>query len=149
MLINLLLLKAGVSTPKLLQISNGIWISIFLFRRPLLSVLRQLFHEAGDDHVSLISLSKESLTELCLQVALAPLAATDLRVPYHPMIYSLDASPYGGGGVRSSISLALAEAMWLRRDVRGGYSHLLSDDDAGGSSISLRGLNAFYLYVVI
>ena len=47
MLLTVRLLRGGASTRKIIQVLAGIWISIFLFRRPLMNILADIFEVLG------------------------------------------------------------------------------------------------------
>jgi hypothetical protein len=103
MLLTLRILKAGISTRKIIQVLTGIWVAIFLFRRPLMNTFAAVFKFSGDDETSVFRLGFRVASELCLAVLLAPLAVTDLRAPYRATVHCLDASEWAGGSVQATL----------------------------------------------
>jgi hypothetical protein len=75
---------------------GGSWISVFMYRRPLMVVLDHLLQYGTMDLSSTFTLPRRTANELVLAAVLAPVAVTDLRVPIAPKIWALDASPTKG-----------------------------------------------------
>ena len=98
----------------------------FLFRRPLLAVLQTIFSSAEDDRSKLRPLSRAAAGELTLAALLLPLAQSDLRAPALPGVWSVDASPDGGGITHAAASSGQARELFRLREKRGGYSKLES-----------------------
>ena len=98
----------------------------FLFRRPLLAVLQTIFSNAEADRSRLRPLSRAAAGELTLAALLLPLAQSDLRAPALPGVWSVDASPEGGGITHAAASPAQAQELFRLREKRGSYSKLES-----------------------
>ena len=120
-----------LATRKLLQGLIGCWTHALLFRRPIFSILDAVYHEGetlnGD---VLFRISDSCRTELMLLCLLAPAMQTDLRAEVASELYTLDASPYGGGVCHAAFSTFGAEELWRRTEQKGFYTRLQSDSGA-------------------
>ena len=118
--------KLQETTQEFAETMAGNWTAAFLSRRPLLRVLHQLYGVRGSTRKCGTYFPRSAASELVVAAALAPLAATDVRVPYHSAVYATDASPTGGGVVviEDALTPEVADTLWRRRERRGGYSRL-------------------------
>ena len=97
--LTLKLVQIGWTTKHLLETIIGCWIFVLLFRRPLLSLLNDVFHE-GDhakDRHSPFEMSTGCKQELLMLSIWAPFAYTNLRAVPHDQIFCSDASLHAGG----------------------------------------------------
>ena len=96
------LLQTRRATPREMQRLLGRWVWPLLLRRPLLSVLSELYSPASlpRPHVPRL-LNLPQLTELHALIGIAPMVFRDLTRPVSPRLYATDASPWGGGVVYS------------------------------------------------
>ena len=121
----------GVSTRNLMQVVVGSLISLFLYRRRLLSLLDPLFDAyRGAGPQAILSLSGEVKSTLLLCGMLLPLAVTNLRAAVPEEIAASDASSWGEAAVVGSIPRLFGKEMLrhsLRRSV---WSKLLAPADA-------------------
>ena len=121
MYVILRVLSVRAATPNLLQVIAGSLVSIFIYRRRLLSLLNQIFavvqHLEADE---VVHIGPELQTELMMCAVLLPLAATNIRALVLPQVCATDASGWGEAEVSCEIPLALArEAVrhFLRKSV--------------------------------
>jgi hypothetical protein len=114
------------TTQELAETMAGNWTAAFLSRRPLLTVLHRLYGVQGATRKRGTYFPRSAASELVVAAALAPLAVTDVRAPYHSAVYATDASPTGGGVVviEDALTPEVADTLWRRRERRGGYSRL-------------------------
>ena len=135
-LIASLIAKKGAITRKLLQALLGCWTHVCLFRRPVFAVFDKIYHEGenlGDD--VLFKMSSQTMTELLLMCVLAPVMQADLRVEPAPVLYMLDASPFGGGICKADFSEVAIAELWRHTEQRGYYTKLQQ-----GASMALQEL---------
>ena len=92
----------------------------------MLAVLQTIFSNAEADRSRLRPLSRAAAGELTLAALLLPLAQSDLRAPALPGVWSVDASPEGGGITHAAVSPAQAQEFLRLREKRGSYSKLES-----------------------
>ena len=115
------LVFVGFGSRDLVRRIVGVWVAMFLYRRPLLAIFDACFawcREDGADILQITQLSSEVLTELLEAALLAPFAETDVRAPVAPRLHASDASPYGAGAVVAEIPEAAARELWRHRDRR-------------------------------
>ena len=109
MYVILRVLSVRAATPHLLQVIAGSLVSIFIYRRRLLSLLNQIFavvqHLEADE---VVHIGPELQTELMMCAVLLPLAATNIRALVLPQVCATDASGWGEAEVSCEIPLALA-----------------------------------------
>ena len=113
----------------------GGWVSLLGYRRPLMSILQESFGvvnmlEYDRDNPKLVPLTRKVAEELVLLSVLAPLAMTDLAVPFSTDLYCTDASNTKGAILKTSISPNVAEVLWKSARTKGAYSRLLSPVEA-------------------
>ena len=98
-------LKLGVTTLQLLEVLTGCWVSIFLFKRRMLSLLNTCYTAlgSGEDRRSVLRLSDALRDELLLCCMLAPLAVTCLKAENADFVYASDASDWGYAVVRAPL----------------------------------------------
>eukprot|EP00438_Fugacium_kawagutii_P004250 Skav217520 [mRNA] locus=scaffold647:242806:246940:- [translate_table: standard] len=97
--LTLKLVQIGWSSKHLLEQIIGCWIFVLLFRRPLLSLFNDVFHEGEHvkDRHECFQLTTGCKQELLLVSIWAPFAYTNLRAQPHDQIFCSDASLHGGG----------------------------------------------------
>lgn len=103
--LTLQLVHIGWSSKHLLETIIGCWVFVLLFRRPLLSLLNDVFHE-GDgvkNRHQVFQLSTGCKQELLLLSIWAPFAYTNLRAQPLDQLYCSDAS-LRGSGVSASLA---------------------------------------------
>ena len=71
-------------------------------------------------------MSRVAAGELTLAALLLPLAQSDFRAPALPGVWSVDASPDGGGITHAAASSEQARELFRLREKRGSYSKLES-----------------------
>ena len=113
----------------------GSWTSCALFRRPLMAVFSAVYGVASTgaskpNRPVLCSLSRLAAQELVLASVLCPLASVDLTTLFDPCLYATDASESKGGYVTAHVGVDLVRPLWRTASKRGGYSRLLSKEEA-------------------
>ena len=124
MCVILRVLSLRVATPNLLQVIAGSLVSIFIYRRRLLSVLNQVFAVVQQREANeIIYIGPELQTELMLCAILLPLAVTNIRALVLPQVCATDASGWGEAEVSCKIPVAIAreaarhclrKSVWVR-----------------------------------
>ena len=126
-LISLKIASKGTCTPKLLSIMLGCWIHVLLFRRPLFSLIDQLFKEGrGYGQQEIFCLSNRARCELQLLGVLGSMAQGDLRTDYSSKLFCTDASPKGGAVTQADIGPIASQEFWRHTEQRGYYTRLQS-----------------------
>lgn len=102
----------------------------------MFAVFDQIYHEGENlaDDV-LFKMSSQSMTELLLMCVLAPVLQSDLRASAAPVLYMLDASPFGGGICKTELSAEAISELWRHTEQRGYYTKLQQ-----GASMALQEL---------
>lgn len=125
------IVKLRVCTVELLEIISGSLISLLLFRRRMLVLLEGLFHVTRDRAQNdVIRLSNNLINELLVIVTLLPLACTNLRADFNPIVVATDASDWGEGAVFAKVKPSIAKELHrhgLRKSV---WSKLLAPSQA-------------------
>ena len=119
-----LLLKAGRSSQRQMQVVGGGLVYIAMFRRPLLGGLNHIWQFIvaceGSPPVVKFDIPPEVRVEIARFLGLIPLAYMDYRCSISPCVTASDASE-GGGGVTASTGLspegAAASSLPIRGDV--------------------------------
>lgn len=97
--LTLRLVYLGYTAKQLMETIVGSWIFVLLFRRPLLALFNDVFHEG--EHIKhrhqIFKLSTRSKQELFLVALWCPFAGTNLRAQPLDKIFCSDASLAGGG----------------------------------------------------
>lgn len=123
--------KLRVCTVELLEIVSGSLISLLLFRRRMLVLLEGLFHVTRDRAPNdIVKLSNSLISELLVIVTLLPLACTNLRAEFNPIVVATDASDWGEGAVVAQVKPSIARELHrhgLRKSV---WSKLLAPAQA-------------------
>ena len=102
-----------------------------MFRRPVFSVVDQLFREGqGLPRNQVFRLSDRACNELLMLAALQSTLLTDLRAPYDPTLYCLDASPHTGAVCSAQIGTAASAKLWRHGELRGYHTRLQSEVSA-------------------
>ena len=115
----------GFVTPKLLSAILGSWISVLMFRRPIMSVMQSVFSEgSGKKQDEIFELSRQSRNELLALSILGPLAQTDLRTQTCPKIFCMDASPHGSGICQVDEDANVVTELWRHSEQKGFYTRL-------------------------
>ena len=102
----------------------GSWVSILLYRRPLMSVMNQLFQVVPPDELNtevpmLRPLRRAAAEELQVLAVLAPITCSNLAVPFGREIYATDASNLGGGIAFAEADEAVVKVGWRSADRKG------------------------------
>lgn len=121
------ILKLGFISISLLEVLCGGFVSLFIFRRRLMSLLDVSYRiQSGRDRRDIISIPGDLASELWGLVLLAPLAVSELRAKCCPDIYAVDSSNWGDAVVKAPISGHLAEELHRHGLARGTWTRLLS-----------------------
>ena len=127
MMITIRVVVLGLTTIGLLESLLGSWISIFMYRRRLLSVISLSFEVVsqglGKGHV--VRLSKELRDELMTMVVCGPLAYVNLRARTAGTLRATDSSGWGAAAVHADVPVAIAREAFRHSLTKSTWSHLL------------------------
>ena len=117
----------GVCTPKLLAAIVGSWVSVLMFRRPIMSIMEAVFSEGHNrPQNKVFNLSRQARNELLALSVLGPMAQTNLRTRTLPKIFCMDASPHGSGICQVDEAEEVVAELWRHSEQRGFYTRLAS-----------------------
>lgn len=125
MLIALAVLAAGFLTggmaPKaVMEGLVGSWALVLQFRRPLCAIVQSLYTDGGGR-------PRQALLHLPLEAGTLGLASLcNLRTGYHPLVFCMDASPFGECVCVARACLRRAQELWRRAARRGRRAALLT-----------------------
>eukprot|EP00435_Cladocopium_sp_Y103_P064493 s910_g26.t1 len=126
--LTLRLARLRFATKHLLETIVGSWVFILLFRRPLLCILNDLFHEGekvkNRHEIFPLSLSTGAIHELLLLCIWAPFAYTNMRAEPLDDIFSTDASLSGAGVCRASVGSAATLELCSVSEQKGFYTRI-------------------------
>ncbi|OLP74955.1 hypothetical protein AK812_SmicGene45344, partial [Symbiodinium microadriaticum] len=121
-----LIARRACASASLLASVLGLWVHALLFRRPVFSVLSQVFVDARRVPANeVFTLHRDTVNELFALCALAPLLQADLRVTYPGALYTMDASPTGAGLCSAVLPPHVVQELWRHSEQKGFYTRLL------------------------
>ncbi len=102
----------------------GSWVSVLLYRRPLMAVMNQLFKVVPPDELNtefplLRPLRRAAAEELQILSVLAPITCSNLSAPFGEEVYATDASNLGGGIAVAKADEAVVKIGWRSADRKG------------------------------
>lgn len=102
----------------------GSWISALMMRRPLFSIMNEIFKVVPPEELCmekpvLRPLSRVAAQELLLLACLAPVAVSNLSAEFLPEIFATDASMEKGGVVGADCPVEVVKALWRSADRKG------------------------------
>lgn len=116
-----------VCAVSLLQVLAGGFVSVFGFRRRIMSLLDLIYAaQCGRDERDIIQLSDALVDELWSLAILCPLAVTDLRAVFSSEIFMVDASNWGEAVVRSELDEGLRSEIHRHCLNKSSWTKLLS-----------------------
>ena len=119
--------KMQVCSVGLLEILAGGFVSLFCFRRRMMSLLDLIYvMQCGRDRKDIIRLCPAAVDELWSLVVLAPLAVSDLRASFSQKIFMVDASNWGDAVVGSTLPEKISEELHRHCASRSAWTRLLS-----------------------
>ena len=132
--VTLQLCALGYTTDALHLCLVGAWVSMLMYRRPLMSILRHAFSFVDAAHVDpikpkVVRLARALKDELVMLAILMPLAVTELSAPYHDCLYATDASSYRGAVVKCQPSKEVVEVLWKSCRSKGSYTRFRSQHE--------------------
>ena len=131
-LITIRVCSLGLVTHSLLESLCGSWLSIFMVRRRLLSLMNLIFSaiSASDDPGNVIRLSGALKSELMSFCLLGQLAVVNLRARTVGRIHATDASNWGMAAVSAPVSRNLAKEALRFSLTRSTWTRLLAPSAA-------------------
>ncbi|CAE7636023.1 unnamed protein product [Symbiodinium sp. CCMP2456] len=130
-LITTRVIQLGLATRSLLESLVGSWVSVFMVRRRLLSLVNLCFQVLREGSPqAILRLSPELKAELASFVCLGHLAVVDLRAPVLPIIIATDASSTWQAAVEARVAPEVTEELWRHTVQRGSWTRLLSPQAA-------------------
>eukprot|EP00439_Symbiodinium_sp_Y106_P076030 s796_g15.t1 len=122
-----LVLQLGVISVSNLEIIAGGVISLFTYRRRLMSLMSEVFEEMkGRTQRCVISIGQSLRDELLSITLLIPCAVSDLRADFCPEVFAVDASMWGEAVCSSPVTVQLARELGRHVLTKGVWTHLLS-----------------------
>ena len=113
--------KLRAASGLLLETIAGSLISLYLYRRRLLSLMDSLFASyRGREDREIVRLDGRAISDLLCMSCLLPLAVTNIKAKVSPRLTATDASSWGEAGVVASIPERIAEEVYrhtLRKSV--------------------------------
>ena len=122
--------RLGFVTVGLLEVLNGSWISVLMYRKRMLCLMDLTFvavkgRRAGD----VLLLSSALKAELFVIATLAPLAVTNLRARPHTQLSCVDASNRGIAHVATSVEPSITLELYRHTLTKGSWTRLLCRSD--------------------
>ena len=116
----------GYTSRGLLQCIVGCWIFVLMFRRPVMSILSEVFYEgSGLSESEIFRISARAKQELILLILLCPCITTDLRAVPLAKLFATDASPFAAGACVASVPQSSVLELLRFADHRGHFTRLL------------------------
>ena len=117
----------GLSSVGLLEVLAGGYVSLFGFRRRMMSLLDWIYViQGGRDRRDIISLPKRAIDELWSLAILTPLAVADLRACFAETIYMVDSSNWGDAVVACDLPKTIAAEIHRHGIMKSCWTRLLS-----------------------
>ena len=119
----------------------GSWVSVLMMRRQLFAILNESFRVVPHDELDtekpvLRPMSRKAAEELLLLACLAPVAGSNLAIPFGDRLYATDSSSGKGGIAEAHCDSEVSRALWLAADRQGssvplgsGISEIFEDYD--------------------
>ena len=122
----------GHTTDSLHVCIMGAWVSLLMFRRPMMAVLGAAFRFVDFNAIDpqkprILKLTRKVKDELTLLACLVPLMTTEISAPYHPWVYATDASSTRGAVVRCKPGADIAEVLWKSCRTKGSYTRFRTE----------------------
>ena len=119
--------KHAYITQELAASLGGLWISVLMYRRPLMACLLHFFSLGlsdldSPDGASLLPFSRKEAQAIALLSAIAPLIASNVAVPFSPEVFCSDASSAKGAYCAACVDPPTCAALWLSADRKGAYT---------------------------
>ena len=132
--VTLELCRLGYTTVGLHSCVIGAWVSMLVYRRPMMGLLNKAFRLLENEDRSwsdntVIQLPREVAQELVLVSVLSPLIMTNIAAPYDQSVYCTDASEQGGGICEAEVGGLVSEVLFKSCRTKGAYTKLLSPLD--------------------
>ena len=125
------MVEGGRATPELLEVTAGSLVSIFQFRRRLMSLLDKIYSEPlGLPPRSVLQISPALKDELLASAVLLAQACIDFRTPGAPLIVASDASSRAEAAVCADISVETSSELCRHGLQKGLWARLLKPVDA-------------------
>lgn len=117
----------GICSVNLLEIIAGGFVSLFGYRKRLMSLLDLIYVvQGGRQQEDIIRLPTALVEELWSLILLCPLAVSDLRAGFSNKIFMVDASNWGEAVVESPLEGAMAEEIHRRGVQKSAWTRLLN-----------------------
>ena len=125
--VSLRIAECGHCTAILLQRVASSWNYVILYRRPMGSLIWQLYRDIADnaEHpYRVFALSARSCNELTLLAVLSPTMTTNIKAQFSDLLVCSDASDTLTAHCTSQVGETVHRELWRHRDRKGGYSAL-------------------------
>eukprot|EP00438_Fugacium_kawagutii_P012357 Skav200003 [mRNA] locus=scaffold4475:38161:42612:+ [translate_table: standard] len=121
------MLQVGACTTELLEVVAGSFVSIFQYRRRLMSSIEEVYAaQRGQPRNAILKIYPELQDEMLQCIGLCALAAIDLRLKPSTKLVTSDASSGGTGAVQTSIGAVATAELQKHALQKGLWNRLLS-----------------------
>ena len=118
--LSLQLAQLPFSTYGLHSCIMGAWVSMMVYRRPMMSIFDAAFKLVSNEEAA--SLPRAVAQELALVAVLSPLMQTNLGAPFDEFLYATDASEHKGAICRTRRDKELQEVLFRCCRTKGAYT---------------------------
>eukprot|EP00435_Cladocopium_sp_Y103_P040712 s1882_g11.t1 len=141
--ISLQVAQLGATTCGLHSCIMGAWVSMIIYRRPMMSLFQHAFtlvsnEQAAERNNEVIHLPRAVAQELAMVFVLSPLMQTNLAADFGQKIYATDASEEKGAICSALANKDIQEVLFRTCRTKGAYTKLLSP-----TQVLLKRLNEF------
>ena len=128
-LVTLKACKNAFLSQELAACLTGSWISVLMYRRPLMACLKHFFASGSTSQPSsegsaLIPFSRKEAEEVSVLASISPLIVSNVAAPVSDEVLCSDASSKKGASCTSPIDQQTCAALWLGADRKGSYTRL-------------------------
>ena len=133
--ITLMVCQLAFTTDVLHVCLLGAWVSVLMFRRPLMAVLNKSFKlvnasQVDASHPRLVRLPRTVIDELAVLALLVPFAVSDLSAMFCSEVFATDASLSKGAICSTKLPYDVCRTLWSGLRSKGAYHRLLSPVEA-------------------
>ena len=141
--ITLMLCQLPFTTDVLHVCVLGAWVSVLMYRRPLMSLLNKAFKlvdaaEVDASFPKLVALPRSVATELTLLAILVPFAVTDLAAEFCSEVFCTDASLEKGAICSACIPPRHARLLWSGLRSKGAFHRMKTPAEALSKRLSMH-----------
>ena len=125
--VTLLVCSLGYTADSLHVCLMGAWVSLLLFRRPMMAILGASFRLVDFNSIdaqnpTILRLPRRARDEMVLLATMMPLMVTELSAPYRDKVFATGASSTKGAVIQCSQGTKVAEVLWKSCRSKGSYT---------------------------